>query len=501
MESLELLKILAGVFAGFMIHQLWMWPEKKKRKLEAPEPLGSRPILGHLPLLSVSSLPYRLLADLADKYGPVITLRLGWRRTLIVSGWEAAKDCFTTNDRVFATRPHNPASEYLAYNRAMLGFAPYGPLWRESRKITTHELLSPRRVELLKHVRISEVDMCVRDLHRQCVESKQDSARVEMKQMLQDLTFNVITRMVAGKRFKGGRAGGSEEAQRFQELIEVLFRLAATPDVTDALPFLRLIGVGGHKRTMLSVSEELGAMFEGWVEERRRENRSGKDFLDVLVASVTEGNFPATHTSNTIIKALALNLITGGTDTSASTMAWVVALLLNNRLVLEKVQAELDLHVGRDRVVQETDIKHLTYLNAVIKETMRPCPVSPLLVPHEAMEDCIVGGYAVRARDPSAWEDPEEFKPERFLTTKVEVDVYGKHFELIPFGSGRRSCSGSLLAMHVMQLTLARLLQAFEWDTPNGEKVDLSESFGLTMRIDRPLDVAVKPRLSMELYQ
>ncbi|KAL4180379.1 hypothetical protein AMTRI_Chr13g124930 [Amborella trichopoda] len=515
MDSLTLLKILVGVVATIFIHHLWTLPQKRKQKQEAPQAPGSWPILGHLPLLANSALPHRTLSDLADRYGSAITLRLGSRPTLIVSDSDLAKECLATNDRILATRPDNPASTHLAYNRAMLGFAPYGPHWRESRKIATLELLSHRRLELLKHVRVSEVDLCVHELYGRWAENKGEKATVEMKQRLEDLTFNVVTRMVSGKRYYGtGTVTGAEEgeARRFQRLIEELFRLAAVFDITDAIPFLRWVGIGGYKGEMERVARELGEMFESWVEDRRHEKSNGHDFLDVLMETVKEGNFPTAHTPNTIIKGITMNIIMAGTDTSAATMTWALAALVNNRRVLEKVQAELDLHVGRDRIVEEADIKHLTYLNAVIKETMRLYPAGPLLVPHEAMENCTIGGFKVRAgtrllvnawkihRDPSAWEDAEEFKPERFLTTKAHVDVYGKHFEYIPFGAGRRSCPGVSLALHVMHLTLARLLQAFEWDTLTGEKLDMSENFGLTLRKDGPLEVTLKPRLPVELY-
>ncbi|KAL4180380.1 hypothetical protein AMTRI_Chr13g124940 [Amborella trichopoda] len=515
MEYLNLLQVLLAMVVIFFVHRLLIVSGKKKLKNEAPEPKGKWPVLGHLPLLAGSALPHRTLAALAEKYGPVLTLRLGSRLTLVVSSWEFAKECFTTNDRVFATRPDNPASEHLAYNKAMLGFAPYGPYWRESRKIATLELFSARRLELLKHVRVSEVDMCVGELYNQwSLDRKDGNITVDMKQKLEDLTLNVVTRMVAGKRYYGtgvGVEGG--EARRFQQLIEELFRLAATFDITDSLPFLRWAGIGGYKREMVRVSSELGETFERWAEDKKQQKSAGNDFLDVLVATVKEGTFPTDHTPNTIIKGIAVNIIMAGTDTSAATMTWALAALVNTRHVLEKVQAELDVHVGRDRMVEEADIKHLTYLNAVVKEIMRLYPAGPLLVPHEAMEDCTVGGFKVRAgtrllvnawkihRDPRVWEDAEEFKPERFLTTKADVDVYGKHFEYIPFGAGRRSCPGLSLALHVMHLTLARLLQAFEWGTQTGEKVDMGENFGLTLRKDGPLELTVKPRLPLQLYQ
>ena len=205
-------------------------------------------------------------------------------------------------------------------------------------------------------------------------------------------------------------------------------------------------------------------------------------------------------------------LILGGSDTSSGTLTWAISLLLNNRQVLKKAQEELDQNVGLNRQVEESDIKNLVYLQAVIKETLRLYPAGPLLGPRESLEDCTVAGYHVPARtrlivnlwkihrDPRIWEEPSAFRPERFLTSHAFVDVRGQNFELIPFGSGRRSCPGMSFALQVLHLTLARLLQAFEFGTPSNQAIDMTESPGLTIPKATPLEVLLIPRLAAELY-
>ena len=205
-------------------------------------------------------------------------------------------------------------------------------------------------------------------------------------------------------------------------------------------------------------------------------------------------------------------LILGGTDTTTATLTWALSLLLNNHEVLRKVQQELDLQVGRERLVEESDMKHLVYFHAVIKETMRLYPAAPLSVPHESIEDCTLAGYHVPVgtrlivnlpklhRDPHVWSDPNEFQPERFLTSHKDVDVRGQNFEYIPFGSGRRVCPGISFALQVMQLTLATLLHAFEISTPANEPVDMTEKAGQTNLKATPLEVHLIPRLNVQAY-
>lgn len=203
----------------------------------------------------------------------------------------------------------------------------------------------------------------------------------------------------------------------------------------------------------------------------------------------------------------------GATDTVTTTLIWALSSLLNNRGVLKKAREELDLHVGRNRKVEEEDMKNLPYLNVIIKETLRLHPAGLLLGPHESMEDCTVAGYHIPTgttllanlwkihRDPSIWSNPDEFKPERFLTTHEDVDVKGHHFELLPFGSGRRICPGISLALQFVQFTLANLIHGFEFESMSDESIDMTKSIGLTNFKATPLEILVTPRLSYDLYE
>ncbi|PKI18264.1 hypothetical protein CRG98_049462, partial [Punica granatum] len=103
---------------------------------------------------------------MADCYGPAFSIRLGAHQNLVISSWELVKDCFTTNDRVFATRPRSLAVKLMAYDHAMLGFAPYGPYWRDMRKLAVVELLSNHRLEQLRPVRETEINLFLRDLYK-----------------------------------------------------------------------------------------------------------------------------------------------------------------------------------------------------------------------------------------------------------------------------------------------------------------------------------------------
>lgn len=183
----------------------------------------------------------------------------------------------------------------------------------------------------------------------------------------------------------------------------------------------------------------------------------------------------------------------GGTETVASAIEWAMAELMRSPEDLKKVQQELLEKVGLNRMVHESDLENLTYLKCAIKETLRLHPPIPLLL-HEAAKDSVVCGYRIPkktriminawviGRDPSAWEDPNTFKPSRFLNNTAP-DFKGNDFEYIPFGSGRRSCPGMQLGLYALELSVAHLLHCFKWELPDGMKpdeLDMEDSFGLT---------------------
>ena len=196
-------------------------------------------------------------------------------------------------------------------------------------------------------------------------------------------------------------------------------------------------------------------------------------------------------------------LLTAGTDTSALTTEWAMAQLLTHPEVMRKARAEIDAMVGTGRLVEESDITNLPYLQCVVKETLRLCPVGPIIPAHAAMEDCTVGGFRVRPgtmilvnawaihRDANVWDAPEEFRPERFMDRDTVTAVTTP---MMPFGLGRRRCPGEGLAMRLVPLTLAALLQCFEWDVGEGARIDMAEGAGLTMPMAMPLAAVCRPR-------
>lgn len=478
-----------------------------------PEAGGSWPLIGHLHLLGGSQPPHVTLGNLADKYGPIFTVRLGVHKTLVVSSYEMVKQCFTVNDKTFASRPKSIAFEIMGYNSSMFGLSPYGSYWRTVRKIATVHVLSAQRIDMLKHVMESEVKEAMKESYSFWLKMKNEgnSERVftEMKEWFADIAINVVFRTVMGKRFDGDE----EENQRIRKMIRDFFDLSGSFVVSDTLPYLRWLDLDGKQKQMKKTAKELDDFVCVWLDQHKHKKNSGReqDFMDVLLSTVDEDLDG--RDADTTIKATCMALILAATDTTAGTLTWTLSLLLNNREVLNKVIHELDTQIGKEKMAIQTDLTKLEYLQAIIKETLRLYPPAPLNLPHESIENCTIGGYHVPAgtrlltnlsklqRDPMLYSDPLEFRPERFLTTHKDVDVKGQHFELIPFGAGRRMCPGISFGLQLMQITLATLLHGFDIVTSDGGPVDMVEISGMTNIKASPLQVILSPRLSDQAYR
>ena len=156
-----------------------------------------------------------------------------------------------------------------------------------------------------------------------------------------------------------------------------------------------------------------------------------------------------------------------------------MAELINHPKVLEKAREEIDRVVGRSRLVSESDGPDLPYIQAIIKETLRLHPPVPVVI-RKCVKECEVREYVIPdkamvfvnawaiGRDPNYWESPLEFRPERFLQAGKEakmgheVDVRGQHFQLLPFGSGRRICPGMNLAIQMLPALVGSIIQCFD---------------------------------------
>ncbi|PWA48494.1 cytochrome P450 [Artemisia annua] len=519
MESFQFLHLLGLLLFVITCYKIRKSNNTKKgTKLIAPEPLGALPFIGHLHFLRGQAPIARTLGKIADDYGPVYSLRLGSRRALVVSSWQMIRECFTSNDRNFANRPNTAISRHMVYDNAGFALAPYGAYWREIRKLVTSELFTSQRVEKFKNVRDSEVKSFISELMLLSMKNGDQAFVMDMYKWLENITFNIIVRILAGKRFLNRGSTDEGNDSHIKEALTKGLYVSGLFVSSDFFPYMEWMDIGGHVKSMKQVAKELDTVIGKWVDEHIENKKvcdgdKEADFMDVMLSTLPEDAKVCGKGRETVIKATTMILMLTGSESTALTMTWALSLLLNHPNVLKAAQKELDIHVGKKKWVEESDLKNLTYLQAIVKETLRLYPPGPLAGPHEAIEDCNIGGYHVPKgtrlimnvwklhRDPQVWFNPDEFRPERFLEEHLDINYQGQNFEYIPFSTGRRMCPATSFALHVVHLTLARLLQGFELSTPMGKPVDMTEGLGIALPKVKPLEVNIIPRVSPELYQ
>jgi len=204
------------------------------------------------------------------------------------------------------------------------------------------------------------------------------------------------------------------------------------------------------------------------------------------------------------VKGLMTDIFIGGTDALASTLDWTMSELLRHPTSMAKVQHEVRTVVGgiRNKLVEETDLPKLRYLKQVIKETLRLRPPAPLIIRSSISSACKFFDYDIPPTtriyinvqsiglNPNQWEDPNEFRPERFVGDEATGYKVGVDFDVLTFGMGRRSCPAINFPMVVLELTLANLFCFFDWRLPDGmeaDDLDMEKTIGFTVNRNVPL--------------
>ncbi|KAK8988847.1 hypothetical protein V6N11_030221 [Hibiscus sabdariffa] len=480
--------------------------QKRTTPRNLPPSPPALPIIGHLHLLKQPV--HRTLHQLSEKYGPVPLLQFGTRKVLLVSSASAAEDCFTRNDIIFANCPQLLAGKHMNYNNSTIGLAPYGDYWRNLRRLTTTELFSTSRLPMFASIRQEEVQLLLKELFQLASTGK--PAKVQLTSKLIEVVFNIILRIIAGKRYYGKDAV-EKEAEEFRDMMREAAEIHGSAHLNDFFPLLQWVDFQGVERRMKGAMEKQDTFLQALLEEHRKmredsahQHASNKDtkttLIDIMLSlQQTEPEF---YTDQTI-KAVILTVIGAGTETSSTIIEWTMSLLLNHPEVMYKAWTEITAEVGQDKLLDETDLPKLNYLQSIISESMRLFPPTPLLLPQESSEDCVVCDYDVPRgtmlfvnawtiqRDPKLWEDATKFMPERFKSGEPEG------YKLIPFGVGRRACPGSVLGRKVVGLVLGALIQSFEWNRIGGEEIDMKEGRGLTMPKAEPLEALCSPRPGM----
>nr|XP_043638984.1 flavonoid 3'-monooxygenase CYP75B137-like [Erigeron canadensis] len=508
------------VVAAILTILLWIFIIiSNNKKKAAPLPPGPRclPLVGNL--LSLDPELHSYFATLAKTYGPISRLWLGKKLGVIISSPDLAREVLKLKDTTFANRDVPVAGVEATYGGNDIVWSPYGDQWRMLRKVCVREMLSSQTLDSVYALRRKEVRNTISYLYHN--NNNNNGVAVNVGEQMFLTVLNVITGMMWG--------GGTEVENRervgaeFKQVVNEMTEYLGMPNLSDFYPLLAPFDLQGVKKKMKVLAKRLDGIFETMIHQRHHhqtttsegdDNNNNKDFLQFLLNLQDEGGDSKTPFSISHLKALLMDMVVGGTDTTSNTIEFALAEMMNQPDILVKAQHELETVVGKDNIVEESHINKLPYLYAVMKEVLRLHPTLPLLVPHCPSESCVIGGYTVPKgarvfvnvwaihRDPLIWENPLEFRPERFMDHGKHWDYSGNDFTYFPFGSGRRICAGTLMAERMFMFMLASLVHSFDWKLAAAgghERPDLSEKFGIVLKLKVALMAIPTPRLSSSI--
>ncbi|KAI3727514.1 hypothetical protein L6452_16130 [Arctium lappa] len=475
-----------------------------------PGPRGL-PIVGYLPFLGHDL--HKQFTNLARSYGPIFKLQLGSKVHVVINTLDLAKTVVRDQDRTFSNRQPSIAAATSSYGTQDIVWSDNNSHWRNLRKILVQEVLSNKSLEACQSFRKNEVKKTIKNIY----------GNIGMAININEISFSTEANVLTSIIWENTTAEGAKDSSLVAELqmivLEIL-ELVSEPNASDLFPNLAWFDLQGVERKTKKKLKQLDRIFTSIIDDRIKfnskrsdgavvEHEGKKDFIQTLLDLMEEKK--ATSLNFTQMKALLLDIMFGGTDTTATSIEWAMTEMMQNVNVMKRVQQELVEIVGLNNVVEESHLPKLQYLDAVIKETFRLHPVLPLLLPRSPTQSCTVGGYTIPKgcivflnvwaiqRDPRNWDNPLEFNPERFMANKW--DYKGNDLNFFPFGSGRRMCPGVPLAEKMQMYVLASLLHSFDWTLPKGEEHDFSDEFGIVLKKRKPLMAIASQRLpNVSLY-
>ncbi|XP_068339112.1 (2S)-flavanone 2-hydroxylase-like [Pyrus communis] len=520
MAVVELLSLFSILFIVFLL--LRPLSASKSQTLLPPSPFAL-PIIGHFHLLS--PLIHQSFYKLSLQFGPLFSLRLGSVPCIVISSPDLAKESLKTHELSFISRSQSIAIERLTYNSS-LAFGPYGPYHKFIKKLSLNEFLSSRSVSNFALIRTQEYVRLLRLLAKKA----ESGEAVNLTEELPKLSYNVIAKMMLGNSKGSSSAEGRDEEARL--VVREVTRIFGEFNLSDFVWFCKKLDLQGFGKRIEDTHRRFDALVEKVISEREElrkknmKNEGGnggeevKDFLDILLDILEKGSAECEEVEFTRVHIKALIILLSddcvveikevGTKYSSPEYAFSYYRVAGNR-----------------RLVVESDGPNLPYIQAIIKETLRLHPSVPM-IPRKSVQKCNIGNYVIPentmlfvnawaiGRDPKYWENPLHFYPERFLAPlsgggdgASALDVRGQHFQLLPFGTGRRICPGLNLALQMLPALLGAMVQCFDWKVDgvnqkhtNGDErvLEMDERPGVTTPRAHDLICIPVARFDPELY-
>ncbi|RDX68521.1 Isoleucine N-monooxygenase 2, partial [Mucuna pruriens] len=493
----------------------------KKQKPKLPPGPKPWPIVGNLPEMLANKPTHKWIHKLMKEMNTEIAcIRLGNAYVIPVTCPTIASEFLRKQDATFASRSLSMSTDLITSGYSTTIFVPFGDQWKKMKKIITNDLLSPHKHVWLHDKRTEEADNLMFYVYNKCKNVNDGvSGLVNIRSVARHYCGNLIRKVIFNTRYfgKGREDGGPgfEEEEHIDSIFDLLKYIYAF-SVSDYMPCLRELDLDGQKKNVKEALRIIKKYHDPIVQERIKQWNDGskvdeEDWLDVLISLKDANNNPSLTLEE--INAQIIELMLATVDNPSNAFEWALAEMINQPELLQRAIEELDSVVGKERLVQESDIPKLNYVKACAREVFRLHPIAPFIPPHVSISDTMVGNYFIPkgshvmlsrqelGRNPKVWNEPHKFKPERHLKSDgSDVILTDPNLKLLSFSTGRRSCPGIMLGTTMTVMLFARLLHGFTWSAPpNVSTINLAESNDDILLVE-PLTVVAKPRLPPELY-
>ncbi|PRQ19513.1 putative geraniol 8-hydroxylase [Rosa chinensis] len=327
-------------------------------------------------LFEIGDKPHLSLTKLSQRHGPIMSLQLGQLTTIVVSSTTLAKEILRTHDQVFCNLTLPEAIHACKHSDYSMAWLPVSARWRNLRTICNLQLFAPKVLDANQAKRRVKVQKLIDDVNG----SMRAGEAVNIRRAAFSTTLNLLSQTI----FSVDLADPSSETTReFKETVWGMMEEIGKPNLADYFLFLRKLDPQGIRPRLTHYFQITVDMFDRMIHQRLESRKrdgyiSTNDMLDTLM-NINEEKMEDMDVLET--QHLFLDLFAAGTDTSSATMEWAMAELLRNPKILSKAQAELEQVIGKGKLVEESDIARLPYLQAIIKETFRVHPTVPFLLP------------------------------------------------------------------------------------------------------------------------
>nr|ARO89856.1 cytochrome P450 Cyp1a1 [Andrias davidianus] len=481
---------------------------KGLKKLPGPRPY---PVIGNA--LELGNNPHLSLTEMSQTYGDVMQIQIGMRPVLVLSGLDTLKQALLKQGDDFSGRPDLYTFRLIGDGQSLTFSHDSGDVWKARRRLAQNALktfaVSPCTSTSCSCLVEEHICKEATYLVSKFLDLMETKGSFDPYRYVVVSVANVICAMCFGTRYNHE----DQELVSLVNLTDEFGKAAASGNLADFIPLFQYLP-SSTMETFKKINVKFTTFVQKLVKEHYMSFDKGniRDITDSLIEHCQEKKVDENaniQMSDQKIVNIVNDLFGAGFDTVTTALSWSLMYLVAHPEIQRKLQEELDHVIGRERKPRLSDRAMLPYAEAFMLEMYRHSSFLPFTIPHCTTKDTALNGYYIPKNtcvfvnqwqvnhDQKIWKDPFTFNPERFLSTEGTGVNKTEAEKVQTFGMGKRRCIGEAIGRMEVFLFLTTMVQQLEFIKPEGEKLDMSAEYGLTMKHKRCM-LQARPRFPTE---